>query len=109
MPLDFGPVVGRIREAAPGAVMSGAEMLKATAQERTPVETGNLRGSADARPHGPMGAEVYYPGPYARYQHYGLDFRHEEGQALYLETATVADAEKVFTVIAKELQGAIHG
>lgn len=107
MPLDFGPLVGRIRAAAPGAVLLGAERLKAGSQERTPVESGTLRGEQDARPAGGMKAEVYVPGPYARYQHYGLDFRHEEGQALYLEVATVADAEPVIGVVADVLRGAM--
>lgn len=107
MPLDFDGVIGRLRAAGDGAVLLGAEALKGKAQERTPVETGNLRGSADARPAGPMRAEVYYPGPYARYQHFGLDFRHEEGQALYLETAVVADSDEALAVIARTLKGAL--
>lgn len=105
MPLDFGPIVGRIRAAAPGAVLLGAEYLKGEAQRRTPVESGDLRGSADARPAGAMRAEVYYPGPYARYQHFGLDFRHEEGQALYLEEPTVSAADGVVRVVGLGLRG----
>lgn len=107
MPLDFGPITAAIRAAAPAATLTGAEYLKAEAQKRTPVETGDLRGSADARPAGPMRAEVYFPGPYARYQHFGLDFRHEEGQALYLEEPTVSEAERTIRVVANVLRGVL--
>ncbi len=92
----------RIEVNKPRACLLAAEYLKGEAQELTPVETGNLRGSADARPDGD-GAEVFYPGPYARFQHYGLDLHHEEGQALYLEQAMVANAGRAFDVMAQAL------
>lgn len=106
MPLDFDPLIARVHAAAGGAVLLGAEHLKAEAQRRTPVESTNLRGSADAKPAGPMRAEVFYPGPYARYQHYVMDLRHEHGQARYLEEPTVTEAEGIIRVVAEGIRGA---
>lgn len=105
MPLDFDPLLQRIHEAGPGAVLLGAEHLKAEAQRRAPVETGRLVGSADAVGAGLL-AEVYFPGPYARYQHYELQLRHEHGQALYLEEPTITQADAVISVVAAALRGA---
>lgn len=101
--LDFDQAIADIQAKAPEALMKGAEYLRAAAVELTPVESGNLAGSAEARLTGPMDAEVFFPGPYARYQHYGLDFHHEKGQALYLEQPTITEADAIVQIIGDNL------
>lgn len=98
-------VDAQMLELTPVAVGRGAEHIRAVAAELTPVLTGHLVGSAGVTVKGDE-AEVLYPGPYARYQHYGLDFRHTKGQALYLEQPMVTEAQKVLRIIADTLGGA---
>lgn len=102
--LDFEKVKADLAAKIPEALMRGAELLRAAAVELTPYETGNLAGLAEARLTGDHTAEVYFPGPYARYQNFGLDFHHEAGQALYLSQPTITEAEAVIKVIGDGLK-----
>lgn len=101
--IHLANITHEVLAAIPEAAAKGAEHLRQTAVEKTPIETGNLREEAEVKVHDD-GAEVYYPGPYARYQHYELQLRHEDGQALYLEIPTVTEAPKIIEIIAEELR-----
>lgn len=90
-------------EAIPAATFKAMEHLREVAVSKTPIETGDLRASASVEAI-PNGAKVYYPGPYARAQHYRLDYRHEEGQALYLEQPMVQETEKILEIVANDLR-----
>lgn len=92
-------------EVMPIALMRGAEHVRGVAVELTPKEVGDLRGSAGTRA---VGDEVWieYDSVYARYQHYGLDFRHSVGQALFLEQPMVTEARAVQQIIADTVQEA---
>lgn len=92
--------------AIPAASFKAMEHLRGVAVERTPIETGNLRASAETKAT-PEGADVYYPGPYSRYQHYEL-LRHEAGQRLYLESAVLSETPKVLEILAEELRKVIE-
>jgi hypothetical protein len=92
--------------AIPEASFKAMEHLRQVAVERTPLETGDLRTSAEVKPT-PEGADVYYPGPYARYQHYEI-LRHEVGQRLYLESAVVSETPKIIEILATELRKVIE-
>lgn len=102
-----------IKRVIPIAVLRAAEHVKSVAQSLTPVETGRLVGSAEARPSAtdPNVAEVYFAGPYARYQHYGPHFNpevlhHEHGQGLFLETPMVTEAETAMRIYVDTLKEA---
>ena len=100
--------VEAVKAARAEALAKAAEHIRAKAVEKTPILTGNLRASAHVVVHGPDTAEVIYPGPYARYQHYMLNLRHPRGgQALYLETTVVEEHDKVLEIIAEELGKAV--
>ena len=110
---DFGVMLdaldARLHGAEVVALGRGMEHIRSVATPLVPVETGQLVGSADVTVHEATGdgastvAEIYFPGPYARYQHYGLDFRHTVGQALYLEQPMVTEGEKVLNIISDYL------
>ncbi|TIH33680.1 hypothetical protein [Subtercola vilae] len=87
------------------ALLKAAEHVRGVSVGLAPIETGDLRGKAAVKPDGES-AEIYYPGPYARNQHYSLDFRHTEGQALYLEQPMLTEKDAVMKIIADELGGA---
>lgn len=95
--------------AMPGALLAGGKVIEAGAVRRAPVDTGHLRGSAETTVTGAGLAafsRVRFPGPYARRQHYELDWKHPRGgQALYLYTALIADGPKAVEAMAAYLKG----
>lgn len=105
---DLYRIADEVRAASPQACSQAMEHVKTVAVEKAPEETGDLRGSAEVKPHDD-GSEVYFPGPYARYQEYGVSrftgkpLRHEVGQSFYLVTSIVQEAPKVFGILAEEL------
>lgn len=104
--LSFDEIRSAIAAATPIALGKAAEHVRAVAAELTPVQSGHLVGSAGVTVVGNE-AQVKYAGPYARYQHYGLDFRHTKGQALFLEQPMITEADKVNQIIADTLRGAM--
>jgi hypothetical protein len=93
-------------EVMPIALMRGAEHVRGVAVALTPIEEGDLRASAGTRA---VGDEVWieYNSVYARYQHYGLDYRHPRGgQALFLEQPMVTEARAVQQIVADTVQEA---
>lgn len=100
-------ITDAVREAIPAASFKAMEHLRGVAVERTPIETGNLRAEAETKPE-PNGASVYYPGPYARYQHYEI-LRHERGgERLYLTTSVLSETPKILEILAQELRKVIE-
>ena len=90
--------------AIPEATFKAMEHLREVAVSKTPLESGDLRGSAaTTNTTDRHGATVYFAGPYARYQHYVLDLRHEVGQSLYLEQPLVQETPKILDIVATEL------
>lgn len=102
----------------PAAVLQGARYLHSVVTPLVPVETGNLVGAGDVGPGAAPGdtisnpdrtAHLYYPGPYALYQHEGVYFRrpahygapltHEHGESFFLERPTAQHAEEILAVI----------
>ena len=92
--------------AIPGAAFKAMEHVRATAVNRTPIETGDLRTSASVVPT-PEGANVVYDSVYSRYQEYEI-LRHEVGQRLYLTSSILSEAPKVIEILTEELSKAIE-
>jgi len=95
-----------VKAAIPVALGKAMEHVRGEAVKQTPVESGNLAGSAGVTVKDNE-ATLLFPGPYARYQHYGLDFHHNHGNALFLELPMVTEAPKVIEIIADELRKVI--
>jgi hypothetical protein len=94
-----------LRARIPIAVGRAAEYIKSEAVPLTPIEEGDLRGSAGVVVHGNTGI-IEYHSVYARYQHYGLDFVHPRGgQALFLETPMVTKTAEVAKIISDTIWG----
>ena len=100
-------VTARVEAAIPGASFKAMEHVREVAVSRTPIETGNLRSEASTIPH-PNGADVYYPGPYARRQEFDLEYHHETGQRHYLTSSILSEAPKVLEILAQEIGKAIE-
>jgi hypothetical protein len=82
--------------------------------------TGALAGSADVRMDGDQ-VEIKYPGPYARYQEYGIFYRmkphpsphngqplrHDNGQSFFLTTTMISEKTRCLEVMADVIREAI--
>lgn len=100
-------LTARMEEAQPIAVVRAAEHLRGVAAELTPVESGQLVGSAEVKAVSHDTARVYYPGPYARYQHFELQLKHAHGQALYLEQPVITETAACTQIMADTLKEAM--
>ena len=92
--------------AIPAASFKAMAHLHSVAVDRTPLQDGNLRGESYVEST-PEGANVVYPGPYARYQEYEI-LRHEVGQRLYLTSSVLSETPKVIEILTEELSKAIE-
>lgn len=88
-----------------GSRLAG-EHLRTTAVNRTPLETGHLRSTAKVTSDDSRTA-VSYNTVYAVKQHEELSYRHKDGQAKYLESATVSERAKMREIIAAQIKGAL--
>lgn len=101
----FGP------EAQGRALFQEAHVVQKVALERTPIDTGALRGSYVVRPPEisregqSVKIEVGGPAaPYAVYVHERLHVRHPVGQAKYLESAVNEAARDLAERVAARLR-----
>ncbi len=88
-----------IRRAAEKATRESMIDLQGRAQRLAPIETGDLRASAQwavkAMPDGSIVGGVAFPLPYAAAQHEGVDFNHPRGgEAKYLERPLKENADR---------------
>lgn len=98
------------------AVLAGMSFMHGQVTPLVPVETGNLAGAGDvglgrvgAGATGEHVAHLYYPGPYALYQHEGVYFRrpatygavltHTHGESFFLIRPMLTDAETVIGIV----------
>lgn len=104
MSLNFN--LAAVRAAAQRGLDDAAEVVKQEAIQRTPKETGALRN--DCTTHSGDGeAAVSYSLPYAVRQHEELGYRHDHGEAKFLENAVIATRQTVGQVIAQAIRRAL--
>jgi hypothetical protein len=81
--------------------------LQGKAQDRAPVLTGDLRGSAYHNQKGLTG-EVGFSSPYALRQHEELSYRHPQGgEAKYLENPYKENAKRYIKAIGDAVKKAV--
>ncbi|UOQ58098.1 minor capsid protein [Leucobacter allii] len=87
------------------ALNHGAELLRGYSVPLAPKDQGDLRGSAQVTPATPgnLEAHVSYDTPYAARQHEELDWRHDDGQAKYLEQPLEDHRDDLMQAIAARL------
>jgi hypothetical protein len=92
----------RVEAVLPVAAARAMEMVRTEVARQTPIDTGNLVGSEEVVPQSD-GADILIPGPYARRQHYGLDFHHNTGNALFLELPMMQKGEAALRMIEDDI------
>jgi hypothetical protein len=102
--LNFDQIAERVHAGLkPAALLAMEAIVRPEVARQTPVETGHLVGSEEVRPIDD-GVEIFIPGPYARRQHYELSYRHNTGNALYLELPMVSKAPDVIRFLGDEFR-----
>jgi hypothetical protein len=99
-------LIPKARAGEEAGIAEAIEHIHDVSAQQTPIDTGHLVGSAEVQAKGLEGS-IRYPGPYARYQHYKLELRHEHGNALYLELPMVTEAGVAFTIITRRIRDAL--
>ena len=86
---------GEMRDQAQAALRTESELIMTEAKERTPVDTGALRGSGrvdDRTTAAAVRMALSFGGPsqqYAIHVHENLEARHPTGRAKFLESAVL--------------------
>lgn len=83
---------------------AGMEIVLAESQKRVPKESGHLAEGAKVMGYrgGKNTATITYDGPYARYVHEHLHFKHPHGgEAKFLETAMLIKGEEAINEAGK--------
>lgn len=99
-------IIQAVTDASKSGVRLAAEHLRQVAVQRTPLETGALRNSAKVTADGTKAA-VSYNTKYAAKQHEELGYAHKDGQAKYLESATISEKQAMAEIIAQQIRGAL--
>lgn len=99
---NFNKQIGKIKGRTIGGLLAGGLVIQAEAQRRTPVDTGNLKGSAYTRksPEDERVVEIGFGAAYAIYVHENLDAYHGNGEAKFLENAVVEKSGTALKAIA---------
>lgn len=111
---DFGidGLNERIHAKVPAAAVAGMEVIRAITGPKVPVLTGNLEGSGGITFTGTT-AEILYPGPYARYQEFGVYYRHgragaplnhTHGQSFFLTTSLIEGRDAALQAVARSFE-----
>lgn len=98
-------VAAAISASAHEALNHAAELLRGDSVPLAPLDRGDLRGSAQVTPAtaSNLTSHVSYDTPYAARQHEELGWRHDEGQAKYLEGPLTENEAKYQQAIASRL------
>lgn len=121
--LGFDRLKARVDDAIDPALVRGMFTLKTAVTPLVPLDTGNLAGSGDVgigdldAPAEQHVAHLYYPGPYALYQHEGVYFRrpahygapltHEHGESFFLIRPTATHGPAIISQVGEDILKAI--
>ena len=111
--LNFEGLDANVEAAIPTALGRAMEHVLGVVTPKVPEESGQLIGSADIKIEGHT-ASITYPGPYARYQHFGMDLRHDgpksrnpNAEPLFLERPMASEAKKVLDMLGTDVGRAL--
>jgi hypothetical protein len=120
--LHFDELKAEMAAKAEEAVLAGMSYMHGQVTPLVPVESGDLVGSGDvglgyvdgaAVGDGEHVAHLFYPGPYALYQHEGVYFRrpatygapltHTHGESFFLIRPMLTDADTAIDIVRERL------
>ena len=103
----------RFKEGSHNGLERSGRLIKARAQDRTPVLTGTLKSSAysqmeSTKISNDQSVIIGFRTPYAVYVHENLENFHKVGEAKYLERPLIENTENVQNILAEEIRKAIR-
>lgn len=110
---DFSNLAKGAEQARTKGLMQAGEHIRQVSSTLAPKESGSLAGSADVRTTDNGRVTVVFPGPYARYQEFGVFYRHgrfgaplrhDNGQSFYLTTAMKTEQSRCIEIMADALK-----
>ena len=118
---DFDRIEAALNDARPKGLMQAGEHIRQVSSQLAPKETGSLAASADVKLDGDGQVSVTYPGPYARYQEYGVfwrmrphpspsngkPLRHDNGQSFFLTTPMTSEKDRCLSIMADVIRAAM--
>lgn len=102
------PILSTVDKAAQAGVRAGVQRIRKRSDELMPKLTGETRESGFTRVDDLTG-QVGYSSLVAMLQHENLDYRHDDGQAKFLETAADELMPGVVTDVAARIRKAFGG
>lgn len=109
--MNAAALLARYAHATAEGLNAAAERVKAVTIPLTPKDEGDLRSSIQVDPatDGTLRASLGSDSPYAVPQHEHLEYRHELGQAKFLEVATRKEAPNVGRIVGEHVRRGIVG
>lgn len=101
--IDLDALERRLEEGLPLALKAGIEHIAEVSTPLVPLLEGTLVRSQQTGVHGIEYAWISYGTPYAAYQHYKFNLRHEHGQANFLGQPLRTDGQKALEIVAERL------
>lgn len=117
--LGFDRIKAEMAAKIDPALLVGMEYIKTVVTPLVPIETGDLAGSGDVGIGPAPGdeapehtAHLYYPGPYALYQHEGVYYRHgvtgaplthTHGESFFLLRPMIQESDTTLGIVKKEM------
>lgn len=105
--ISLAPIVEQAPEVATQAAVDGAKHILEKARPLAPKDKGDLRASGKVLPQGPGVAAVKFTDPIAHIQHERMDFKHDDGQAKFLEQPFNSERSAVAEIVRQQLAAAL--
>lgn len=97
-----------LRQGVEDGVREAADHIIDVAKENTPVDTGELRDSAEVEASG-SSATMSFEAPYALYVHENMRDQHATGGAKFLEKAMASERGKALEIVTGAVRKAWGG
>ena len=118
MPIDLAAIAAKVRDHVEDALAAGGQVILDRSQELVPLEgRPDTLGGVTLAESGRVNrtgssylpvVSVTYDGPYAIYQHEGMEFHHPTGgSAKFLERAMVEQSTETTDAIGDEIRKAL--
>jgi hypothetical protein len=98
--------IAKIEGVTAEGLLEAAVKVEASAIDRAPHATGNLRGSSYARMVGPLSAEVGFEAAYALFVHEDMEADFRVGGPKFLENALKQNQRAIVNIIKAAVSGA---
>lgn len=94
----------QVDEVLPTAMQEAGEVILSKSNTLAPKDTGRMVEQSDVRQTSPKEVNVRYNTDYAIYVHEDLEANHANGEAKFLEKATIATRNEVSKIVGRQVR-----